>query len=479
MIGYGMRMRRQVRFCQRRVSFNMAFSGNDSCIDDIIGDFPSVWEDLPEMEGKITPNSTEVFCICNGVETSTMIACDSPKCTVEWFHYGCVGLTAESIPDGSWICPKCSGKEVNQDMGTEKSFENEDSGKTPKTRKSIKVKCTSSYTLEDALSSSEKLMKTATEEIIRSPKLRLNRQRAKEMEPVLKMLTSSNGSKELSSFLIERVWQSISFDEISPQSLENMCSAFHGIRLDDEIENEFLAFLSCNEISISSRTVTFLVQFLLTQLMKLLLQAKCNGINCTTLDNGKVDGLSKDEEQVLRYVSGFIPHKLICFYRRHQGNKSAQACLAFLETLRTNAGNDTSISFLNYTKKWVELLNRGGLFQVDDSFYLFMKKVEEVAKPHLDLQNVRGYKDTNLKSVILTTLQKSVSVINGWHVLSQGFNHTLSQSLFIRVLECYVDIRCQSYASIYMYLRKKKDEKLSRKGEKSFKEKVMLMMFPL
>ncbi|XP_070556701.1 uncharacterized protein [Ptychodera flava] len=92
MIGYGMRMRRQVRFCQRRVSFNMAFSGNDSCIDDIIGDFPSVWEDLPEMEGKITPNSTEVFCICNGVETSTMIACDSPKCTVEWFHYGCVGI---------------------------------------------------------------------------------------------------------------------------------------------------------------------------------------------------------------------------------------------------------------------------------------------------------------------------------------------------------------------------------------------------
>lgn len=49
-----------------------------------------------------------VYCICRQVSYGDMIGCDNSSCTVEWFHYACVGLTAP--PKGKWFCPECSGK---------------------------------------------------------------------------------------------------------------------------------------------------------------------------------------------------------------------------------------------------------------------------------------------------------------------------------------------------------------------------------
>ena len=46
------------------------------------------------------------YCICNQVSYGDMVACDNPKCPVEWFHYPCVGITA--TPKGKWYCPQCA-----------------------------------------------------------------------------------------------------------------------------------------------------------------------------------------------------------------------------------------------------------------------------------------------------------------------------------------------------------------------------------
>lgn len=46
------------------------------------------------------------YCTCNQVSYGDMVACDNPKCPVEWFHYPCVGITAP--PKGKWYCPRCA-----------------------------------------------------------------------------------------------------------------------------------------------------------------------------------------------------------------------------------------------------------------------------------------------------------------------------------------------------------------------------------
>lgn len=45
------------------------------------------------------------YCICRQVSYGGMVACDNEDCELQWFHFGCVGLT--EVPPGKWYCPEC------------------------------------------------------------------------------------------------------------------------------------------------------------------------------------------------------------------------------------------------------------------------------------------------------------------------------------------------------------------------------------
>ena len=48
------------------------------------------------------PNA-EKFCTCRRISFGEMIACDNPKCKIEWFHFECVGLTSLTRPKVKWL----------------------------------------------------------------------------------------------------------------------------------------------------------------------------------------------------------------------------------------------------------------------------------------------------------------------------------------------------------------------------------------
>jgi hypothetical protein len=60
--------------------------------------------DVIEADLPVDPNEP-VYCYCRQVSYGQMIACDNEGCQREWFHFTCVGLTAE--PKGKWYCPDC------------------------------------------------------------------------------------------------------------------------------------------------------------------------------------------------------------------------------------------------------------------------------------------------------------------------------------------------------------------------------------
>ncbi|CAK1552646.1 unnamed protein product [Leptosia nina] len=49
--------------------------------------------------------SVYCYCRCPYDEVSEMIACDAEGCTIEWFHFECVGIMVP--PKGKWYCPEC------------------------------------------------------------------------------------------------------------------------------------------------------------------------------------------------------------------------------------------------------------------------------------------------------------------------------------------------------------------------------------
>lgn len=48
------------------------------------------------------------YCKCPYDEVSEMIGCDSRDCSIEWFHFECVGIMVP--PKGHWYCPECRKK---------------------------------------------------------------------------------------------------------------------------------------------------------------------------------------------------------------------------------------------------------------------------------------------------------------------------------------------------------------------------------
>ncbi|KAI2653037.1 Inhibitor of growth protein 4 [Labeo rohita] len=56
---------------------------------------PSDVLDMP-----VDPNEP-TYCLCHQVSYGEMIGCDNTDCSIEWFHFACVGLTTK--PRGKWL----------------------------------------------------------------------------------------------------------------------------------------------------------------------------------------------------------------------------------------------------------------------------------------------------------------------------------------------------------------------------------------
>ena len=55
-----------------------------------------------------TNDNTILWCYCQRDDSAgNMICCDIDECLLQWYHYSCVGLTPDDIPDGDWYCPDC------------------------------------------------------------------------------------------------------------------------------------------------------------------------------------------------------------------------------------------------------------------------------------------------------------------------------------------------------------------------------------
>jgi hypothetical protein len=73
----------------------------------VVGDDQQI---MTEEQIHVVPDEPS-YCLCEQVAHGDMVACDNNACTIEWFHFICVGL--KKNPKGKWFCPKCRGRKSN------------------------------------------------------------------------------------------------------------------------------------------------------------------------------------------------------------------------------------------------------------------------------------------------------------------------------------------------------------------------------
>ena len=93
----------------------------------------------------------------------------------------------------------------------------------------------------------------------------------------------------------------------------------------------------------------------------------------TSSEDAGTSSMSKDELNVLQYVGGYVPHSLLKKYEKRSGTKYEQ----FITCLGNMAVLSEHDCFLEYTKEWVQRVNRGGLFPLNNTTYLFFISIEK------------------------------------------------------------------------------------------------------
>ena len=83
--------------------------------------------------------------------------------------------------------------------------------------------------------------------------------------------------------------------------------------------------------------------------------------------------MSLEEENAIRYAAGYVLMKMKRMYKKRE-SVSICCCLLSMEegTTKDEEGDEaTEESYLEYTRAWLQLINRGGLFTVRDEVYNF------------------------------------------------------------------------------------------------------------
>ena len=122
---------------------------------------------------------------------------------------------------------------------------------------------------------------------------------------------------------------------------------------------------------------------------------------CAT-DTSRPTAITKKKlsDLVIRYASGYIPRSLMKRFKSKKKSKYTDFMDCLLN-MSTELDDDESaeMSFYEYSKRCIEIANRGGLFETNEVTYMLFRVIEETLLPHIEPSLV-----ASAKGLMVTTI---------------------------------------------------------------------------
>lgn len=180
--------------------------------------------------------------------------------------------------------------------------------------------------------------------------------------------------------------------------------------------------------------------------------------------------LSPEEQQTIRYVAGYLAFSIKkCI--RNPTSPEGKTIIRLIDSWSNSEDESltSNASLLEYTKKWVTIVNRGGLFEINDSFYLFIEKVEKICRSLINLDLLATYCGENLLTVLLNKLENDVLLDEAWHELTRSIeaHNDLLQQLRNKIFVKWINIRAHAFIKSWLQINKLR---LIKKGKKHMEQ---------
>ena len=147
-------------------------------------------------------------------------------------------------------------------------------------------------------------------------------------------------------------------------------------------------------------------------------------------------------------MAGFVPFKLLKRYEK----SSSEDAVVFVECLSSLAVDGDESSLLEYTMKWTRLVNRGGLFEINDTTLLLLKEIELISCKQLCITFERGSSvDSGHRETIISAIANDDNVQFFWTVLSVDIDgEEQAVKLLKEIVGLWVTIRGFSITGTWM-----------------------------
>lgn len=238
---------------------------------------------------------------------------------------------------------------------------------------------------------------------------------------------------------------------------EKMWSAFHQLRIKELSKIWQDLFGKQGFPKLNPSVYQFVNQKLYMDLISSHISAK--------IDNNPVEipALTVDEENILRYVAGYIPYKLLKRYEKNPSTNSA----GIIECLSAMAVNGDESDCLTYTTHWISCVNRGGLFEISDNTYTFFTEIEVRVRKQLLIAFDRKATEEDLRESIIDSVASDEDVQFYWTILSVDIEREDQATLVLKqIIGLWLTVRGFSIAGKWMdqYLQISKQSTSKTKG---------------
>lgn len=228
---------------------------------------------------------------------------------------------------------------------------------------------------------------------------------------------------------------------------ERFWAAFHSKQVHElpSMWSSLIRNLGCEEARPGG--MVLLSQHINQRLYEEILRARTSLINN---NEARQRSLTVGEANALRYAAGYVPFAL---KKKLSHRPEFVQCL---DQLGVSGQGDT---YLEYTKKWIELVNRGKLFNVSDETYRFFHDLEIKVCAYLQDIFLAGGQADQSKVEIISSIVEDTDVQFSWLLLCLDLDdEELSNELLKNVVEMWLTIRGFSMANTWMEYYKQSDE---------------------
>ena len=293
----------------------------------------------------------------------------------------------------------------------------------------------------------------AVESILKEPRFKLENEAAKTAYQLACVILESKDAYQESIIRFTNAFEEklktcfITTHKTKKLKQEKMWGQYHQLRTSQQFLSDWKNFLSeITEIVPSAAFIQHVTHEVFKQIIKVQFPP-------TTAASKTLPPLTDIEVNALRYVAGYVCRTLY----NHLKTSSVEGKEVLVLYLSNMNGSDKN----GDGEEWINAINRGGLWQVNDDVFQTFLTIEELIREELCLEKCLF--DARKQQLIEKVISND-DVLHQWSFCVSDAEESIANVLLQKVVELFLNIRGFAFASSCVELYKQANKKtLSKK----------------